>query len=265
MDGFIRVDIKRLVQPHGTRLLAALGIALLIGAVVLGGGVSGAQADNPPNGITVSGAGTASLTPDEAHISGSVETQAATASDALSQNSQTLQAVITAVTALGVANADIQTTNLSVYPVFSQPQAASNGGPTPPPTVVGFNASEGIQVKLTDLTKVGDLIQAMVNAGINNFNGVDYGLQDPEQLRTMALQSAIADAQTQAQTAAASTGVKLGGILNLTVNGSSAPPVPRAAVALASSSASAAAPPPILPGPLTATTNVTITFAILGP
>ena len=256
--------ILRRVQPLRRRLPAAMSVALLVGAALFAGGASGARADNPPNGITVTGSGTASVTPDEAHVSGSVETQAATASDALGQNSQTLNAVIAAVKASGVTDADIQTTNLSIYPIFSQPEAPANGGPTPPPTVVGFHASEGIRVRVTDLTTVGDLIQTMVTAGINNFNGVDYGLQDPEQLRTMALQAAIADAQAQAQAAAASTGVKLGGILNLTVNGSSAPPVPRAAVALASAAPSPA-PPPILPGPLTASTNVTITFAILGP
>lgn len=239
---------------------SALVLALLLCALFTGGAPQAARADSsPPNGITVGGDGSAELPPDVAHVSGSVETEAATASDALNQNSQTLNGVITAVKAFGVADADIQTTRVNVYPIFSQPKPNA----TQPPSVIGFHASNGIRVKTTDLTRVGDLIQTMVDAGITNFNGVDYGLQNPEQLRTMALQAAIADAQQQAQAAATTLGVKLGGVLTFSTVSTSAPPVPAAVPRLAA--ASVAAAPPVIPGPLTATAHVTITFAILGP
>jgi len=190
----------------------------------------------------------------------------ATAADALNQNSQTLNAVIAAVKAFGVADADIQTTRINVFPIFSQPEAPQRGAPAPAPVLVGFRATNGIRGKTTDLSKVGDLIQTMVSAGITSFNGVEYGLQNPEQLRKLALQAAIADAQSQAQTAAASLGVRLGGVVNFTVEGSSAPPVPSPRNAVPQlAAASIAAPPPVTPGPLSATTHVVVTFAILGP
>lgn len=242
-------------------ITAALLASLLLG---LGPGAASVHADSPPNGVTVSGSGTAELPPDLAHVSGSVDTEAATADDALSQNSQTLQAVISAVKAFGIADADIATTRVSIYPVFSSTSGSSSNQPAPPPTIAGYRASNGINVKVTDLTKVGPLIQVMVSAGINHFGGVDYGLQNPEQLRVMALQAAIADAQQQAQAAAASLGVKLGGVLNSTTQSTSAPPVPRSVAFAAAAPSPAAPPPPVMPGPQTATTTVTVTYAILG-
>jgi uncharacterized protein YggE len=245
-------------------LLGVASAALLLGAALsLTVERAPAYADNPPNGITVSGSGTAELPPDVAHVSGSVDTQAATADDALSQNSQTMQAVISAIKGFGIADADIVTTRVSISPVFSSSANTSSNQPSPPPTIVGYRASNGVRVKISDLSKVGDLIQAMVGAGINNFNGVDYGLQNPEQLRVMSLQAAIADAQQQAQAAASALGVKLGGVLNSTTQFTSAPPVPRAAVA-SFAAAPAPPPPPVMPGPQSATTNVTVTYAILG-
>jgi uncharacterized protein YggE len=241
--------------------LIAAGTVL---GTTLGAGV--ARADTP-NGITVGGSGTAQLPPDLAHVSGSVDTEAATADDALNQNSQTMQAVINAVKAFGIADADIQTTRVSVYPLFSSTSSSSSNQPAPPPTIVGYRASNGVSVKVTDLNKVGNLIQTMVGAGINDFTGVSYGLQNPEQLRQMALQAAIGDAQAQAQTAASTLGVKLGGILNFTTQSNSAGPVPYAVAAPpppAALSASRVAPP-VTPGPQTANATVTATYAILGP
>lgn len=258
---------------HGDRWRAAwrratpLTLSLFAAALLLfAHGATMVRADTPPNGITVNGSGTAELPPDEAKVSGSVQTEAATSADALNQNSTTLQAVIAAAQGLGFASSDITTQGLSIYPVFSQTNASSNGGVTPPPTVVGYRATNGITVTVKDLTQVGGLIQTMVGAGINEFNGVSYQLQNPEQLRVTALQTAIGDAQAQAQAAAASMGVQLGGILNFTEQSTSAP-VPRVAAQatfVGTSVAAPAPPPPVQPGPLSGTANVTITYAILG-
>jgi uncharacterized protein YggE len=247
------------------RLLPVVALAAAVGlALTAIPHAAVARADTPPNGITVSGSGTAELPPDMAHVSGNVETQADTANNALSQNSQTVQAVLAAVRAFGVPDANIKTTNVSVYPIFSSTNPSSSNQPAPPPTIVGYRATNGIDVKVTDLSQVGSLIQTMVNAGVNDFSGVQYGLQNPEQIRQMALQAAIADAQQSAQTAAAALGVHLGGVLNFTTQSSSAPPVPAPRATFAAAAPAPAPPPPVIPGPLSADTTVTVTYAILG-
>jgi len=231
-------------------------------SLALGPNANVARADSPPSGITVQGSGSAQLPPDEAHVSGSVETQAGSADDALNENSQTMQTVIAAIKGLGISDDAISTTRVTVDPLFSYP-STSNNQPAAPPTIIGYRATNGVDVKVTDLSKVGDLIQAMVTAGINDFSGVTYDLQNPGQLQIMSLQAAIADGQQQAQAAAAALGVKLGGVLNMTST-SNTPPVPAPRFAAAALAAPSPAPPPVMPGPQTGTTTVTITYAILG-
>jgi uncharacterized protein YggE len=215
-------------------------------------------------------------------ISANVQTNATAGPDALSENSQTVQAVVGAVKALGASDADIQTTQLSLYPEYPQPPGygytLANGAsvaPTPlavptPPTVSYYEASEGISVTTTNLSTVPALVQAMVNAGITTFSGVQFTWQDPEKLRTMAVDAASADAQAQAQALAASLGVTLGAVLSSSETYSSAPPVPYGAIAVPT----AAPPPPapgvafaqpyIQPGQQSATASVTVTYAIAG-
>ena len=157
-------------------LLALLAVLLVVPAW----GQRVAQAQNPPNPLAVTGESTATLPPDVARISGNVVTTAESAADALNQNSTTLNAVIAAARALGAADADIQTTGLRLTP-----------NTTPGGTSSGYRATNGIQLKTTNLDRIGDLVKAMVDAGITNVNGVDYSLQDPEQLPIQALRDAI--------------------------------------------------------------------------
>jgi uncharacterized protein YggE len=198
------------------------------------------------------------------------------ATDALSQTTQTVQAVIGALEGLGVSDGAIQTTQLTLYPVFSNQGSytylsSPAPQPSPPPTVSYYEASEGIAVTTTDLSRLPDFVQAMVNAGITTFSGIQYTWQDPEQLRTMATQAASADAQQQAEALAASLGVTLGQVLSSSLTYSSAPPATPPPVPLAVPAVgglAAPAPPPaspiIQPGQQSATASVTVTYAIAG-
>jgi uncharacterized protein YggE len=253
-----------------SRRTIAVVLALVAGALTAGG-VMYAQADNPPNGITVTGQGIAVLPPDQAIVNGSVQSEGATATEALNANSQAMAGVVAAVKAFS-SKAEVQTSTVGVFPQYSYPappQPGQNATPGPP-AIIGYQANSSISVKTTDLATLGDLIQTMVNAGLNQFNGVQFTLVDPEQLRLMALQAAIGDAEQQAQTAAAALGVRLGGVLNFTTQFNSAGPVPFATGAPPPPAAppvraAAPAPPNIQPGPLSATSSVIVTFAILGP
>jgi uncharacterized protein YggE len=274
---------------HPARIALSAALAVLFVATASGGTLyaqtpfvppattnSGATAG--PNSITAVGQGTASLPPDKAVISASVQMNAQAGPDALSQTTQTVQAVIAALEGVGVSDGDIQTTQLTLYPVFSNQGTytyASSAAPqpSPPPTVSYYEASEGIAVTTTDLSRLPDLVQAMVNAGITTFSGIQYTWQDPEQLRTMATQAASADAQHQAQALAASLGVSLGQVLTSSLTYSSAPPAPYFPVPQVVGSSGLAvpapAPPPVAspiiqPGQQSATASVTVTYAIAG-
>ncbi|MGI8554331.1 MAG: SIMPL domain-containing protein [Dehalococcoidia bacterium] len=262
-------------KPWAGALFAA--VLLLIGSAATG--VSGQASPNQraavgEQGITALGQGSATLPPDQALISGSVQTQAGTAADALDQNSQTVQAVITAIEATGVGAGNIQTTQLSLYPIYAPPTPPTPGASPSQPAIVAYQVTEGIGVTLTGLTKVSDVVQTMVGAGLNSFGGIQYELQNPEQLRIEALQAASADAQQQAQVLAVSLGVSLGAVLSSSILGTTAPPLPYLQVPVTAMASQKSLPatggvlglaaPPLQPGMLTATASVSVTYAIAG-
>src|SRR6476646_10190951 len=69
--------------------------------------------------ITVTGNGTVSSTPDQASFGFGVTTNGATAAQALSSNSARARAIIDALKRAGIASADIQTTQVSLWPQTS--------------------------------------------------------------------------------------------------------------------------------------------------
>ena len=255
------------------------GLALLFGLLLLThlsmvhGQTPGPTAP-PLQSITVTGNGNAAQSPDVASVSGEVQSQATTSSDAVNQASQTLQAVIAAAKGVGARDADIQTSGLSLYPLFTPaivpapsciytppgaplpsapavPPGAAAPTPYPPcatppapqtptpPAIYAYQATEGITVKTTDLAHVGTLIADLVSTGLTDFSGPSYGVQNPENLRVQAVQAAMADAQTIAQAIAAEAGVQLGPLLSVSTGYVNTPP-----------SFLAAAPPPPLPFPV---------------
>lgn len=246
-------------------------LALLAGAALLSGvAVVSAQTapSSPPPTITVSGQATASQPPDIATIFGSVVSDADTPAAATDANSQALTAVINGLKALGVTDADIQTSGFSVSPRYSytQPQP---GTPTPPPQIVGYEAVNGISVQTKKLDGIGDLFAAMASAGATNLSGPQYSIADPEQLRIQAIAAATQDALQQARAAAAALGVLLGPVLSVTEGFSTAPPV--AAVGQRPATPPppplpTVAPPPVSPpSNLSANASVTVVFGIINP
>jgi uncharacterized protein YggE len=225
--------------------------------------------------ITVTGSATVSLPPDQARISGNVQTQADTAEDAANQNSRILQAVIDAVRATGVPAMGIVTTAFNVAPQYSriEPQP---GEASLPPTVVGYQATTGITVTTDQLDQVSDILQAMVSAGVTNLNGPSYQLKHPDQLQLMAEQQASANAMQRAQAIAAGLDVKVGDVVTanegngvvspvrVPTTAPAPPPPPPAATSPAGGTRTA--PPPVLPpSTITASTQVTVVFAIVLP
>ncbi|HLZ71368.1 MAG TPA: SIMPL domain-containing protein [Dehalococcoidia bacterium] len=245
-------------------------LALLAGAALLGGvAVVSAQTapSGPPPSITVSGQATASQPPDTATIFGSVVSDADTPAAATDANSRALAAVIAALKALGVTDADIQTSGFSVAPrySFTQPEP---GQPTPPPQIVGYEATNGIAVQTKNLQGIGDLFGAMAGAGATNLSGPQYSIADPESLRIQAIRGATQDALQKARAAAATLGVQLGPVLSVTEGFSNAP-IPAIAARPATPPpppVPTVAPPPISPpSSLSASASVTVVFGIINP
>ncbi len=206
----------------------------------------GHSADTPARTITVSGHGTVTTVPDRASLYFAVETRAQTATGAIARASSDAEAVVQAVRSAGVAEADVQTSQISLAP-----QTTADGT-----TIVGYAASVSITVK-TAIAKAGPVIDAAVHAGANGVSGPSLSRSDADALYRTALRAAVADAKDKAAALAAAGGLALGGVQSI-VEGAGQVPVP---VPLAGRAAGSIA---IEPGTQTIDAYVTVVFSATG-
>ena len=206
------------MKPSTPILLLAAGAAVAFGAC--GGGLRPAAVPtvravpaaatagpDPASGITVHGTGRISGTPDVLTVSVGVQTTAGHAVDALNQNSQRAHAVIDALKGNGVADKDIQTSQLSLSPHYTSSNVLS-----------GYDVSDTVTAKLRDVGRAGQTIDAAVSAAGDSgrLEGVSFSFDDDGSLRAQARHDAVGQARSQAQQLADAAGVKLGALRSLT-------------------------------------------------
>jgi len=226
-------------------------IAVALTTCVLLIAASMAWGEEPAPSITVIGSGAASGASDTAEVNAGVVTQAATASQAMSQNSAAMEQVLKALTALGIADRDIHTTTVSIVPVRAPPQT---GRPQPSP-VVGYEVTNQARVRVRKLADLGRLLDTLVSRGANALGGIGFSIADPAPLLEQARTKAIADARQKAQVYAAAAGVKLGRVIFIR---DPAPGLPRPMAARMMSSAAV----PIAPGEQELEVSVSVTYAL---
>ena len=193
--------------------LAVFGIALIATPAL-------AQV-NPPPTISVSGEGTVSVPPDLAVVDGGVTTDAKTAREAAEANNTAMAKVLAALKSAGIAEKDMQTSRLSLFPQYAQ-QTRPN--PNPGPNVIsGYRASNRVTIRVRDVTKVAGTIDALVSSGANEVGGINFMVTKASQLLDDARSDAIADARRKAEIYAKAAGVKLGAPISISEDSGSAP------------------------------------------
>ncbi|MDZ4762824.1 MAG: SIMPL domain-containing protein [Alphaproteobacteria bacterium] len=173
----------------------------------------------PETTITLTGRGTVDHAPDIAMISLGVQVEAETASAAMTQQAEKMNGVLAAVKASGVADRDMQTSNLSLNPVYDYPNNQR-------PRLRAYAASNQLTIKVRDLANLGRTLDAVVKAGGNTINGVSFGIDKPEAFQNEARVSAIKDAATRAELYAQAVGYRVKRIVTVTENEYYAPPMP---------------------------------------
>jgi len=238
--------------------LVAIGITLALTsgltAQAPGTGGRGGDGELVPV-LTVSGMGEARIAPDVATVRLGVVAQGATARMAQEQVNRAAGAVLESIRKQGIKAEDIQTSGLSLSPLYSQ---GRNG--TQAPKITGYQANNTVTVRIEDLAKVGPVIDAGLGAGANTLDGVEFGLRNDEAARAQALADAAAKARAKAETLAKALGLRLSGILEVAEGGISVspPPYTRARLAMADM----AAETPVSPGQVGVSASVTIRYRI---
>lgn len=231
--------------------LGALGLSLAL----VTGSAAIADAGNGPQKrvLTVTGQGEVHGAPDQAMLSAGVVTTARTAADALKDNAKAMNAVFATLKCAGIADKDMQTSDFSVQPQY---ETDKNGNTLR--DITGYRVANTVNVRVTDLAKVGPTLDALVASGANSIGDIAFTIKDPKPLMAKARAEAVADAVARAQTLARAAGVTLGPIVSISEGGYSPPrPMYRMAVM-----AEASAPTPMAAGEESVTAGVNITWAI---
>ena len=167
--------------------------------------------------ITVSGHGVISARPDTVDITLGVQSQAKSASDALTANTQSMQKLFSELKAGGVEEKNIQTSQFSVNPVYSR---SKNNEPA---VITGYRVTNTVNVTITEIDKLGNLLDVVVKAGGNRINGIRFSIADASALLDKAREEAVKNAVHKAKLYVGAAGVALGQVLSIQESGSHAP------------------------------------------
>ena len=198
-----------------TRWLAVgLAVGLLVAAIASPAfaprPISAVDPTSPPeHTISVSGTGKVVVSPDIADLRLGVSVTKPTVKAARTAAAESMTRVIAALKKLGIADADLQTTGLSLQPVYTYPP---NGQA---PKLTGYMLSNAVAVTIRDLDKIGDAIDDALAAGATTLDGVTFRVEDPARAEQQAREEAMAQAKSKAETLASAAGVRITGVSSI--------------------------------------------------
>src|SRR5688572_29884247 len=200
--------------------------------------------------IVTTASGEVRVTPDRASIQIGVQSRAATAAAAATQNATKQRAIIDAIKARGVPAEQISTSNFNVIPETRYDREGQAA-----PRTTSYLVVNSISVELKRIDLVGPVIDAAIAAGANQINSLNFGIQSADSARRAALAIAVAKSRADAEVMARAAGGSLGSLIEMQASESymPGPPVPYAAQRMAVAEASV----PVEPGQETVRASVT--------
>jgi uncharacterized protein len=214
-----------------------------------------------PNGnlaarkITVLGSGSVYTAPDIAYVYIGVDIQNADLAAAMKEAETKMNAVLTALKTAGVAENDIQTMTYNIRrdDMFGQPPGGQS------PQQPNYHVLNLVRATIRTVGKVGDTINAAVNAGANLVNTIEFSVNDPGTVETAARKNALEDARERATELATGIGGKLGQVVSVE-EASSFGPLSGGAFDAAGQGGGGA--PPISGGAFQVTVRLIVTFEV---
>lgn len=263
------------IQSNYWFRVAALAVVVLLALYLLvltvsefksmryiGSGVSAS------NTITVTGEGEVSAVPDTATFSVTIQERGTTVADAQSKATKKTNDIVDYLSSEGLDDKDVKTTDYSAYPEYEYASKVCAVGEYCVPgkqTLVGYQVSQTITVKVRDTEQAGDLLTGVGSRGASQVSGLSFTIDDEDALQASARDEAIAKAKQKAETLARSLGVRVVRVVGFSESGDYGPyyAYGRGGVAMDMAMESKVAPAPALPaGENKIVSNVTITYEI---
>ena len=154
--------------------------------------------------ITVSATGTVEAEPDQARITSGVTTEATSAREALTGNSEAMTKVISQLKAKGIDAKDIQTASFNVEPLIDYSKDGQ------PPKTRGYRVSNQVVILVRVLSRLGTVLDDVITAGANQVQGLSFEVSKADTLKDEARKEAVANALRRAKLLAAAAGAEVG-------------------------------------------------------
>ena len=240
-------------------LKASIGFALSLWFAV----PALAQVPSPPESarslpagppvVVTTGEGVVKLAPDRVWISVAAESRAKSPRDAQRANADAMKAVLDKLRTLGLPADAVRTSGYDLQPEYEY----TNGRQL----LRGYVARNTVEVRLDDVSRAGDVLDAAVGSGATSVSGVRFDLKNRSGAEREALRLAVADARGRADAAASGAGLRVERVIRIEEQRATIPePRPMTMVRTMASQAEAATP--IVPGELEVRSTVTMTSTV---
>lgn len=239
-------------------MLLMLGVLTRIGRAEEAIGAPLHQADDEVRTVSVTGAGQVSAEPDTAVVTVGVETEAEEATEALDENGRRMQELIDALEDAGIEPEDLQTQAVRLRPQYEERRMEDEREPRR--EVVGYVATNTVEVTVQDIETLGELLDTAIEAGGNRIEGVRFELSNPTEVLDEAREAAWNDAQRKAEQLATLADEELGQVLSINESSRTPRPIVRGAAAFEEAEADVAVP--IEPGRQTVDVTVQVTWQL---
>lgn len=202
--------------------------------------------------INVSGEGKVKVIPDQATIAVTVETKGNNTKDVKKQNDEKIDAVLKFIKKMNFAPADYKTQRVSLNPQYDYEKKKHS-----------YNATQTIEILLRDLSKYDELMEGLVDQGINRIDNVTFQSSKLAQYQSEARKLAMKDAKLKAEDYVSVLGQKVGRAMTISDNSQTYYPQPMYAAMKTMESSDASAPRETLAvGEINITANVTVSFIL---
>jgi len=263
-------NAKKLLMFAGTGFLVVLSIFAIIAGIYL----MDTKDSNLENTISVSGMAEVSAAPDVATFTFSVQDTAKTTAEAQEAISEKVSAILDGLEGIGIPEGDIKTDSYTIYPKYEyakvapmMTETAVDGtiyypGNDRRQVQVGFDVRQQVSLTLHDFDKVAPVLTLLGETGVQDLQGPNFEIDEPESLQEEARKKAIDNARAKAKRLADDLGVRLDDIVSFNENGGFQPYYAKMESQMALDSAAGNYAPELPTGENTISANVTITYSI---
>ncbi|MFC0778770.1 SIMPL domain-containing protein [Flavobacterium sp. HJSW_4] len=203
--------------------------------------------------INVNGEGKVKVAPDQVCISASVETKGNNAKDVKKQNDEKMDAVLKFIKKMNIPTADFKTKQVALNPQYDYEKKKTS-----------YNATQTVEIVVKDLAKYDELMEGLVQQGINRIDRVSFESSKLAQYQSEARKLAMKDAKVKAEEYVSVLGQKVGKAFTISDNSQVYHPQPMyAAMRMKEAdSMGGAANETLAIGEIEITANVSVSFVL---